>query len=668
MYRKKTTVIIGVLALLAILIRLAFFFISTTTLPTSSDEALSILQAKQIIAGHTPLLVMANTYQFPVESYLSVPFVKHLPRNAFGARLIPLLLGLGTTAVLVLILSQIAPFKSSWPGLILIIVPSAYLLMHQSAYMLPQHNAFLLLSSLSVLCVILHGKGAYRLLLAFCAGVFGGLAFSTHMLALPFAIMIVLFLFLSERWKVVLLSGPVLLAGMVIGSSPYWLARILLPGAYGAVTRTVDLAHAWSRLWPRTLLKTLPQALGVNPCDFPDGRQFVNVLPGAEKIVALLWVAILLAATGLEAFSFIRSLIKKRRPALGPGAIFVGVSWISLLLFLLNTRSTVDSYRYLLPLVLAFPFLVALLFAALPRPWRYGVGVVALLLAGMNMVMTVFLANTWRQPGFSRDQANIADIQPALQRLRELGITHACASYWASYRITYETDGAILCSQPINERFPGWRVPYKKDVDASTNVAYVLTEGISFLKPSVFDRHLASMGVTCQRENHGDFSIYYNFRESDDIAARKKVPSDAIMMSASHLSNDAGLASDANSATRWVTTGVMQQTGMWFQAELPAASRLAAIRITYGPYFHDHAPRMDLLALDGDTWREIERGILGRPDKFEFTNKHPVYGGITRQTIPLLESGSTRALRLVVTETNPRFCWSLCELEVFQSP
>jgi len=96
--KLPVVVIILLLALIAIGLRVVFFGISTAKVPESSDESLSILQAKMIIEeGRRPLLVMANPYQFPVESYLHVPFVKILPRNAFGARIIPFILSLAAT-------------------------------------------------------------------------------------------------------------------------------------------------------------------------------------------------------------------------------------------------------------------------------------------------------------------------------------------------------------------------------------------------------------------------------------------------------------------------------------------------------------------------------------------------------------------------------------------
>ena len=658
----------GILVLfLAFALRLLFFTTSITHLPASSDEVLSILQAKRIAAGHTPLLVKANTYQFPVESYLSTPFTRLLPRNAFGARFIPLLLGFATTGFLAFIMLQLVPFKRSWPALLLLLFPSAYLLMLQTAYMIPQHNSLLLLCTLAVAAAVLHRKKReYPACYAAAAGLLAGLAFSNHLVALPVLVMVVLFIMLDEHPHYLRKSTPAVLAGLILGTAPYWLALRFLPGAYGAVTGMDTIPKAISKLWPYTITYTLPRALGFNPCHFPDSRETLEVMPGLESVWGILFVMGLLAGVVYEAFRITRYTIRNRWPTLTTGGLFTGICAITLLLFVLNKRSTVESFRYLLPLVVFYPFL---LLPSPDQPSSRPLSLVRtcgiLVVAGINILMTIRLAESWQTPGFAVKQANIADIQPAIARLRELGITHACASYWASYRMTYETDGAITCSQPINERFPGWYVPYKAEVDASTNVAYVLTEGIRFLKPHIFDRHLATMGVTSQREIHGDFVVYHDFRQTESVAARTLIPPDHLVLSASHNPAAATQANDGDPETRWMTDGSFQESGMWFQAAWDQPRTVSAIRITYHRYYHDHPPLMDVRLRTETGWENVTNGIPGTIDKFEFLNGHPVYGGIARQTIAI-PPRTARSIQLVINQPNPRSCWSICELECFE--
>ena len=97
-------------------LRLAFFALSTARVPASSDEVLSILQAEKLMAdGRPPLLVLANPYQFPVETYAHLPLVRLLPRTALGARLVPFLLSLAATALFLAALLRAAPRRDAWP-------------------------------------------------------------------------------------------------------------------------------------------------------------------------------------------------------------------------------------------------------------------------------------------------------------------------------------------------------------------------------------------------------------------------------------------------------------------------------------------------------------------------------------------------------------------------
>ena len=84
-FSKRSGVIILIL-LLALILRVHMLVASALYIPVTSDESITILQAKEIISGDLSFFVWAQPYQFPVETYMVAPIVKLLPRNAFGAR------------------------------------------------------------------------------------------------------------------------------------------------------------------------------------------------------------------------------------------------------------------------------------------------------------------------------------------------------------------------------------------------------------------------------------------------------------------------------------------------------------------------------------------------------------------------------------------------------
>jgi len=65
--------VLAALLLLGLALRVSFFAISVHRIPPMADEAITALQAKQILQGHCPLLFTAQPYMFPLESYLNVP-------------------------------------------------------------------------------------------------------------------------------------------------------------------------------------------------------------------------------------------------------------------------------------------------------------------------------------------------------------------------------------------------------------------------------------------------------------------------------------------------------------------------------------------------------------------------------------------------------------------
>ena len=60
----------------------------------------------------------------------------------------------------------------------------------------------------------------------------------------------------------------------------------------------------------------------------------------------------------------------------------------------------------------------------------------------------------------------------------------AYASYGPAYRLTYESGERIIASQPWNERFRHYPLPYLDEVRFAKNVAWVLTPGIPTDLPS----------------------------------------------------------------------------------------------------------------------------------------------------------------------------------------
>lgn len=642
-FKPQTVPSLLILILIALGLRLAFFSISVANAPESSDESLSILQAKMIVEnGHTPLLVMANPYQFPVESYLHAPFVKFLPRNAFGARGLPFLLCLAATVIFIAALFLIAPLKTNWPALLLLLFPSAYILMLNSAYFIPQHSSFALLGALAFYLSFRMRNSAAPAITAFLAGFCAGLAFSNHILALPLLAVLGAYAALGPRISIQLRIIPAFAAGVAIGLVPYLLAVWLIPGAYGAVSGTIPLTAALKRLWEPALSSALTGVMGINPCLFPDNRHTLTLIPGFGKIFAVIWILILAAVTALRTARFIRRMATTRSITLEANDVLTGLAWLGFFTFLFSARALSHTYRYLLPVAWVFPFLVACLYARAPKTGRILIGGFAVFLAGYNIIASLALMREWAQPGFAEKEAQLFDLKPALDYLEKRSIRHAYASYWLAYRLTYETGGRILCSQPINERFPGWPMPYKRQVDAAGQVAYILAPKTKF-EPRHFENDLAAMDVACRQESLGALKVYTDFSQKKTIPAFP-LPGGQVRVALSHEQSAAAALIDDNPRTFWQVTNAYQKE-LWIQLELPQPESISRIVISHAGFPDEFVGLSGIMGQTETGWTKVVADTAKARDRFEYRNGHPVYSeDALTFTFPPFQTGALRLM------------------------
>jgi hypothetical protein len=309
-----------------------------------------------------------------------------------------------------------------------------------------------------------------------------------------------------------------------------------------------------------------------------------------------------------------------------------------------------------------FPLLVHCAYTSLPMRAR---ALLAALVAAMvlfNVSTTLALIERWKDPAYGRDVVNAPDLGPAIDFLAKENISYCVSSHWAAYRISFLTDERIICSQPMNERFPGWPIPYKEQVDAQTNVAYVLSERIRFLKPSVFERHLKTMDVSCRHASRGDFDIYYEFRQSNP-ARHDRLELDECSFSASGNSSDAGRMLDGDHQSFWRSAS-LQEADMWIQIELPATARIDRLLIYRGVYSRDHPIDHVIEKRVGDGWEPVPfRTYDEWGDKFRFENARPVYGAPTVKSY-LFDGLIAEALRIRITEPRPGWAWTISELDL----
>lgn len=642
-------------------LRTSSAWLSLRVLQPTSDESLFALMAQDIRAGARPLLFYAQPYMFPLESYLAAPIANLLPPTAAGARL-PLLalnwVGLGLAVCLAWRLFE--DRISRGVALVLFMVPSPYVLMIQSLFSPPGYAALLVLGLGVALAAAIAHSGCRPGFNSFLVGLISGVGFGMHQLIAVFAVPAFFLLafsgprFARGKWIVWALIG--ILSGLI----PYLWAKWTIPGAFAAVEGRRALGDVLKRLWEPALSHSLATALGFRCSPFPDEPP----LPDPPKFWGLVGGGVVALLILVVIFRRLIEVIRARFRSdalISPRDLPWMVIVLNLLAFASSPRASADSFRYLLPAAISFPYLLADLCSR--QRWLRVLAVsLTLVLLIVNSAGAARLHRLWREPNFAHDRASIPDLDPALDALHSLGITRAIASYGAAYRIYWQSGRTIVCAQPQNERFPHWPIPYTDLVWDGKPLAYVLTERIRFLKPSVFERHLKTQGVQARMIPAGNFRIYMDFSAPEWLSAAEQVPSRRIRVRASENSDLAQYLLDGDITTAWTSDGRMDGSE-WIELQWDEPLSLSHLKLIQGRQVHD-TPETYRIRIVGSSEREID--VPCTFDKFDLDRGRPRYGR-TVQTIPL-EGHEGTSLRVEIARPRRNRTWTVAEIEVYVRP
>ncbi len=225
------------------------------------------------------------------------------------------------------------------------------------------------------------------------------------------------------------------------------------------------------------------------------------------------------------------------------------------------------------------------------------------------------------------------------------GIRRAYASYGPAYRLTYESGERIVASQPWNERFRHYPLPYLDEVRFSKNVAWVLTPSIptELPSPDAFEAALGGLGGTWRRREVGAAVVYEAF-----------VPPfgpDVIALAG------AGAAGDLDPRTALLLDSSKPAT-----FTLPAPRRLLGVTLTASLDGPKLLRSMDVeVSADGVSWERVaERRRRDEQDDLRWVNGHPQFV-LDHDLIAVPLAGRlVAAIRVVpVASGDP---WSLGEL------
>jgi len=487
--------------LLAVAVRAPFWAEALRT-PVDGDTAIVGLMARHLGRGTT---MWGQPYGSPLEAWLAAPLLAAMGGRAEALRLCYFLLGLALVPV-AYVLARRLDARAALPAAVLVACPPPYFLL-LSALPPPMYpSALVLCGIVMVLALRIEERiesGGAPVGTLVLAGTLSGLAAWTHLMSLSIIVACAAYLFRRARARRAARRAALLyaLVPCLLVSAPWWTRALVDRQA----TRMVSLSERQEGFTSHLLdvLPRLPRPLGGvlgtrTPWIADDADHVVQAPPGVVALIVLLYGASLVLA----------GRASRARP---PARLLLVAAALVVLVFPLPLRSGPDSIRFLTPLYLPLAALVAWAGLALGKPRRAWILVLAL--ACLHLGMASRLLGAWRRADRAAAPFLVPDLAPVRRFLEQHAIRRAYASYGPAYRLTFETGERIVVSQPWNERFLHFPLPYLDEVRFAKNVAWVLTPRVptDLPAPAAFEAALGAAGGRWRRTAVGDVAVFDDF-------------------------------------------------------------------------------------------------------------------------------------------------------------
>ncbi len=521
------------LVVLAAVVRLPFW-LEALRLPPDGDTAIVGLMARHGLFAPT---FWGQPYGSPLDAWVAAPFVALFGNTLLAVRLPVFLLGLALVPLSFALGGRLHP-AAAGPAALLLACPPAYLLL-LSALPPPVYPTTLALLAALLLAAPLLADGEPRRLALLAWGLCAGLALWTHLLAL--AVVAPAAAYLVWRRRRARAALALALAGLLLGSAPWWTRLARDPSATSVLSVSGDRGATWNHL--RALLPRLHEPLAGllgahTPTTADDPLGHVG-LPGAGVValVALYVISLLRAARSGRRAWHAGSEVGRR--AAGVALLLAAVVLLTLCAFPWPLRAGPETLRFLTPAYV--PLAVLVVWAPAAEGHRRGAWLVASTLAALHLLPGAQLLAAWRAA--TPDQPLLPDCRPVLRLLAERGLRHAWASYDTAWCLTYLSDERVIASQPWNERFPGQALRYRDEVRLDGAAAWVLQPGADFGLPSPasFEAFVRASGGSLRRTDVAAAVVYDRFV--------------APFADAGWVPQDAGVLGDGDLATRVTEPG-----------------------------------------------------------------------------------------------------------------
>ena len=488
---------------LGVVVRVPFWAEAVRT-PVDGDTAIVGLMARHPLGSAT---MWGQPYGSPLEAWLAAPLFALLRADAATLRLAYFLLGLALIPAAYL-LARALDARAALPAALLMACPSPYFLL-LSALPPPMYPSSLLLAA-AVLGLafplgarLAAGDPARGRLAAW--GVLAGLALWTHLMTAT--VVVAAAWWLARRAPRPHILWPAAAALFAV-SAPWWAHALADRQALEMVSvsgRRAGMGAHLAATLPR-MHEAVGGLMGTHvPLVADDPDHVVHARPlGAAATVIVYGISLVLGTR--------RAL---RAPATDPSAsrarLLLAAAGLTLLAFPFPLRASPASVRFLTCAYL--PVIALVSWAAVAAGGRRRAWTVVLVLAAAHLSMGTRLLGAWRTADRTAAPFLLVDLGPARALLDAHGVRRAYASYGPAYRLTFDTAERLIASQPWNERFLHYPLPYLDEVRFAKNVAWILTPDVptDLPSPRAFEEQLARAGGAAHRAAAGGAVVFDAF-------------------------------------------------------------------------------------------------------------------------------------------------------------
>ena len=602
------------------------FWIEALRTPVDGDTAIIGLMARHPGQGVT---MWGQPYGSPVEAWVAAPFFAAFDATPSTLRAVYFLLGLLLIPAAWALGRALDP-RAALPAAALAACPSPYLLLMAAAPP-PMYPAALVLSALALaLAIAATERGRPSLAALVAWGLASGLAVWTHLMTAPAIAAAAVCLAARTRNRRRLWIAA---AALAAACAPWWLHAPADPQSGAAISlsgRRATFADHLAATLP-ALHRPLGGVLGTHAPLVPDAPERVVRTPAPLAAALLvLWLAgAALAARGLRG-----------HPAAWP---LVAVVAATIAVFPLPLRSGPETIRFMTPLYLPLVALVAWGAATRLSPRRAWVLVLAL--SALQLSASTRLLAEWRAADRSAAPFLLPDLGPARALLEARGVRRAYASYGPAYRLTFESGERVIASQPWNERFLHYPLPYLDEVRFAHDVAWILTPGVpsDLPAPRALEEMLGRAGGTWTRDDAGAAVVYSRFAPPFGPGVRR-LPA-------------AGPAGDGDPET-WADPDPVKPVRL----EVDPPQALDAVTLVAAPRGAALLRSMDVeVSADGVSFERVaERRRRGERDDLRWLNGHPQFV-VDHSALSIPLGGRlVRAVRLAPVASGDS--WTLAEV------